>query len=269
MERVLLILLFFLCSVFGEQRFVTLNNEVVHVKPESVYVFLDFECPISKRYTSELNEIYKLAKLKKLGFYGVVSNSHMSWNEAVKFAKPFKVDFPLIFDASGTLANRYKPTTVPHAYVSRHHKILYSGRINNLFADIGKKRARATEHDLRNAIIAVAKGEKPKVSKTEPVGCVFEKEDKPKITYNRNIAPLIAANCADCHRPNDIGPFSLTDYQKVKRKAKTSSRAIDKKLMPPWKANSEVPILTYSPVASAYKSVTRCTNSSQAFCCIA
>jgi mono/diheme cytochrome c family protein len=34
----------------------------------------------------------------------------------------------------------------------------------------------------------------------------------PAPTFNKDIAPLIFQNCADCHRPGEVAPFSLLDY---------------------------------------------------------
>jgi uncharacterized protein YgiB involved in biofilm formation len=32
-------------------------------------------------------------------------------------------------------------------------------------------------------------------------------------TYNHDIAPLLYENCAGCHRPGQVAPFSLLTYQ--------------------------------------------------------
>ena len=32
-------------------------------------------------------------------------------------------------------------------------------------------------------------------------------------TYNRDIAPILWKQCAGCHRPGEIGPFSLLTYR--------------------------------------------------------
>ena len=88
------------------------------------------------------------------------------------------------------------------------------------------------------------RGKKPKVAKTEPVGCVFEGWPKigskdTKITYNRDIAPILNANCVECHRPAGVGPFSLHTYKDAKRKARMSASVVEDRIMPPWKADAD------------------------------
>ncbi|MEC5128932.1 cytochrome c [Verrucomicrobiales bacterium BCK34] len=60
------------------------------------------------------------------------------------------------------------------------------------------------------------------------------------VTYHRDIAPIIHANCMSCHRPGESAPFPLTNYEEVSRKAKTIARVVDDRYMPPWHANHEV-----------------------------
>ena len=36
-----------------------------------------------------------------------------------------------------------------------------------------------------------------------------------KLTFSRDVAPILNKNCASCHRPGEIAPFSLTEYQEV------------------------------------------------------
>jgi len=55
------------------------------------------------------------------------------------------------------------------------------------------------------------------------------------ITYNKDIAPIVARRCAGCHRPGEIGPFSLLTYADVKRHATQIGIVTARRLMPPWK----------------------------------
>jgi uncharacterized protein (TIGR03437 family) len=55
------------------------------------------------------------------------------------------------------------------------------------------------------------------------------------ITFSEHIAPIIYNNCATCHRPGTIGPFSLLSYQDVLSKALTIASVTQTRYMPPWK----------------------------------
>ena len=32
-------------------------------------------------------------------------------------------------------------------------------------------------------------------------------------TFNKDVAPILYKNCAGCHRPGEVAPFSLLTYQ--------------------------------------------------------
>jgi tetratricopeptide (TPR) repeat protein/mono/diheme cytochrome c family protein len=53
-------------------------------------------------------------------------------------------------------------------------------------------------------------------------------------TFYRNIAPIIYQNCSTCHRPGESGPFSLLNYDDVKRHASQIATVTRQHFMPPW-----------------------------------
>lgn len=55
------------------------------------------------------------------------------------------------------------------------------------------------------------------------------------LTFNREIAPIIWRRCAPCHRPGEIGPFSLLTYDDVRRHAAQIAAVTARRIMPPWK----------------------------------
>ncbi|MSU76928.1 MAG: ascorbate-dependent monooxygenase [Gemmataceae bacterium] len=59
--------------------------------------------------------------------------------------------------------------------------------------------------------------------------------DEP-VTYSKHIAPILWKNCAGCHRPGEIGPFSLLTYKDAAKRAKFLSSVTEERTMPPWKA---------------------------------
>ncbi len=60
-----------------------------------------------------------------------------------------------------------------------------------------------------------------------------------KVTYSEHIAPIIYKNCTTCHRPGEIGPFSLTNYNEVSSKASMIKYVTEIKYMPPWKPDAK------------------------------
>jgi tetratricopeptide (TPR) repeat protein/mono/diheme cytochrome c family protein len=54
------------------------------------------------------------------------------------------------------------------------------------------------------------------------------------LTFNRDIAPIIFQNCVVCHHPGGSAPFSLVNYQEVKKHARQIAAVTKSRYMPPW-----------------------------------
>lgn len=60
---------------------------------------------------------------------------------------------------------------------------------------------------------------------------VFSQE----VNFSQDIASIIYNHCTTCHRPGEIAPFSLTNYEQVKAWAPMIQYVTSIKYMPPWK----------------------------------
>ncbi len=58
-------------------------------------------------------------------------------------------------------------------------------------------------------------------------------------TFTKDIAPVILKECAGCHRPGEVGPFSLLSYEDVSKRATFVKEVVQKRQMPPWKAKPD------------------------------
>src|SRR5215212_1816977 len=54
-------------------------------------------------------------------------------------------------------------------------------------------------------------------------------------TFSKDVAPIIWSRCSSCHRPGEIGPFSLITYDDVRRHAAQIAVVTARRIMPPWK----------------------------------
>jgi mono/diheme cytochrome c family protein len=55
------------------------------------------------------------------------------------------------------------------------------------------------------------------------------------VTYSKEISRILEARCQGCHRPGDIGPMSLMNYDDAVAYAPDILRVINEGIMPPWK----------------------------------
>lgn len=53
-------------------------------------------------------------------------------------------------------------------------------------------------------------------------------------TFNRDVAPIVFSHCVSCHHPGGAGPFSLTTYREVRKRAQQIQEVTSDHSMPPW-----------------------------------
>jgi Tfp pilus assembly protein PilF/mono/diheme cytochrome c family protein len=67
-----------------------------------------------------------------------------------------------------------------------------------------------------------------------PQNAEKEVHQKAQITFNRDIARIIFTSCSTCHRPGEAAPFSLLNYNDVKKHAHQIAEVTRTRNMPPW-----------------------------------
>lgn len=59
------------------------------------------------------------------------------------------------------------------------------------------------------------------------------------VTFARDVAPIIYARCAPCHRNGGDGPFGLMTFEEVRARARTIAEVTRTGYMPPWKPTQD------------------------------
>lgn len=59
------------------------------------------------------------------------------------------------------------------------------------------------------------------------------------VTFTKDVLPILQKNCQNCHRPGQIGPMSLLDYQSARPWARAIRDRVVKREMPPWFADPQ------------------------------
>ena len=54
-------------------------------------------------------------------------------------------------------------------------------------------------------------------------------------TFARDVAPILAQHCVECHHPAGVGPFSLRTYDEARRRSRQIAEVVASGFMPPWK----------------------------------
>jgi hypothetical protein len=59
-------------------------------------------------------------------------------------------------------------------------------------------------------------------------------------TFDKDVMPILQANCQQCHRPGEIAPMSLLTYTEARPWAKAIKAAVVSQKMPPWFADPKI-----------------------------
>src|SRR5262245_22851876 len=75
---------------------------------------------------------------------------------------------------------------------------------------------------------------------TQPVSSSAQERAASRVTFSETIAPILYEHCVTCHRPGEIGPFSLISYDDAARRGRKIAEVTASRHMPPWHAGPDV-----------------------------
>jgi hypothetical protein len=138
-----------------------------------VFLFTSTDCPISNRYAPEVQRVVSEFSGKGVVFRLVYPNpadeapaihEHMT---AFSYAGAMEA----LRDPAHALVKFTKAAVTPEAVVVAGGRVVYRGRIDDRYVDIGIERPAPTQHDLADALAAVLAGKRVPHAATQAVGC--------------------------------------------------------------------------------------------------
>ena len=138
-----------------------------------VFLFTSTDCPISNRYAPEIQRVVSEFAAKGVVFRLVYPNpaeqaaaihEHMT---AFSYAGAMEA----LRDPTHALVKFTKATVTPEAVVVAGGRVVYRGRIDDRYVDLGLERPAPTQHDLADTLAAVATGKRVPHATTQAVGC--------------------------------------------------------------------------------------------------
>jgi peroxiredoxin len=210
-----------------------------------VAVFLSFNCPMSNGYSAVLADLAKANAKNSVAFVGLTLGDETP-EQLAKLAKDFRLPFPIGQDVDLAAATALDAQVTPEAFVLDSQGVLrYRGRIDNGYSERLKKHAQTTRHDLKEALAEVLAGKPVTEPATVAFGCFIPRAEKPreassKYTYHRDVQPILQNHCQPCHRPGEVGPFSLMTYKQAVNWADDIKTYTSNRAMPPWKPSASV-----------------------------
>lgn len=138
----------------------------------SVLIFISADCPVSNRYAPEIQRLYREFAPKGFRFTLVYPNPSDDIAVIERHTREYALPSIVERDPGHALVKKAQATVTPEAVVfDNKDRVIYRGRIDDRFVELGRERPAATKHDLRNALNAVLAGRRVDPAKTQAVGC--------------------------------------------------------------------------------------------------
>jgi hypothetical protein len=210
-----------------------------------VLVFLSTECPLSNGYLPTINRLTKEMGDRGIEFVGVNPNEGQGLKEIELHRIRYSIVMNVLRDPGAKLASTLGITHCPEVIVfNRQAEAVYRGRIDDRYPRRGGAPKQVFhQHDLEQVLKEMLVGDTVSPRETEPIGCPVVAE-KPgamsasaegSVTFTRDVAPILFANCVECHRPGGIGPFELTSHEQATLWCSDLVAFTKDGSMPPWK----------------------------------
>jgi thiol-disulfide isomerase/thioredoxin len=151
------------------------------VYPDTKAVVLFFtatDCPISNRYIPEMQRLESKYAAQHVVFWYVYPNIGETEADVRQHERDFGVEQHLLLDPHHWLVDLTHARVTPEVAVldadqsnAATLRVLYRGRIDDRYIQIGQQRPSATQHDLERAIVDVLQHQPVQPPDGPPVGC--------------------------------------------------------------------------------------------------
>ncbi len=204
-----------------------------------VIALFSASCPISGKLAPETVRLEKELEAQKVKLLLVNAPPGQKNDEIAKFINDHGLKSTVALDADGTLAQTLAATTTTEVFLlDATRTLVYRGALNDQYG-LGYAKEQPAHHYLRDALASMLRGEPADITATSAPGCALDLSAKTalassNVTYHRDIARIMQANCVECHHSGGVGPFALDSYEAVIEHAGMIRKQVERGAMPPW-----------------------------------
>jgi thiol-disulfide isomerase/thioredoxin len=136
-----------------------------------VLIFMRTDCPISNRYAPTIQQLSTQHR-EDAKFFLVYPDKKETPEVIRKHDREFGYTFAALRDPHHVLVKQSQAQITPEAAVfDTSRRLVYHGRIDNLYEDFGHARKSPTTHELADAIESAIAGQPLSPNATPAVGC--------------------------------------------------------------------------------------------------
>jgi len=140
----------------------------------TVFVFITTDCPIANRYAPEIQRLTAIFTPQGVRFWLVYANPHEPVASIRNHLRQFQYAIPALRDPEHSLIRFTKVTVSPEAaVVDQGGALVYHGRIDDRWVNLGRDRPSPTHSDLAEALSATLEGKPVAQTATSAVGCIL------------------------------------------------------------------------------------------------
>ncbi len=219
-----------------------INHELYRSEGRAVVLyFTGVGCPIARKNARKFRDLRDQFEGKGVEFWVVNSYAGDTKNEVRDERRKTGLwGMTTLMDSKQAVALSLgvERTAEVVAIGMKDREIFYRGATDDQLSE-GAEKPAASEHYLKDALTAFLAGDAISNPETQARGCrityakVSEDDDKAP-DYATQVAPLLQANCVECHRKGGIGPWSMSSHRRVANYADMIEEVLLTRRMPPW-----------------------------------
>jgi hypothetical protein len=138
----------------------------------TVLIFVSNDCPLANRYSPEIRRLHERFAPQGVAFWLVHSDPQETAGSIREHDLEYGLSLPQLLDSRQNLARLAKAEVVPWAAVfGGNGQLVYHGRIDDRFIEIGRERPAPTRDDLAQALEEFLANRSITMPETKAVGC--------------------------------------------------------------------------------------------------
>lgn len=137
-----------------------------------VLLFVQADCPLSNRYAPELQRLQAAFSARGVAFWLVYPDAAETAEAVRRHLGDYDYRMNALRDPSHLLVRKSGVRVTPEAAVfAPGERLVYHGRIDDRYVELGRTRGAPASHDLEEALEAALAGRPPRQSQAPAVGC--------------------------------------------------------------------------------------------------
>lgn len=140
-----------------------------------VFIFVQTDCPVANASAPEIIRLHGQFATRGVTFWLVYPDANESASAIRGHLREFAYPCEALRDPKHLFAKMSRVRVTPEAAIYRPDgTLLYHGRIDNRYVDLGKARQEATRHDLALALAQALAGHTVTPAPEAAIGCFIE-----------------------------------------------------------------------------------------------